>query len=104
MKSNASNPGVRLETHLLKVIKGLAEYRGLSLGDLLEGVALHAFENKSPSRFLASSWSRRTAIAFASTEARSRYTAPPERASRAVCANSSSCERVDYRGCPAASG
>lgn len=38
--------GVRLEKGLLKVLKGLAEYLDLSLGDLLEGIALHALENK----------------------------------------------------------
>ena len=40
--------GVRLEKRLLKVLKGLAEYHDLSLGDLLEGIVLHAFENKPP--------------------------------------------------------
>lgn len=40
--------GVRLETSLLKVLKGLAEYCDLSLGDLLEGLILHGFENKAP--------------------------------------------------------
>jgi predicted DNA-binding ribbon-helix-helix protein len=40
--------GVRLEKRLLKVLKGLAEYLDLSLGDLLEGIALHALENKLP--------------------------------------------------------
>lgn len=40
--------GVRLEKRLLKVLKGLAEYHDLSLGDLLEGIVLHAFEGKSP--------------------------------------------------------
>ena len=40
--------GVRLEKRLLKVLKGLAEYLDLSLGDLLEGIALHALENKPP--------------------------------------------------------
>ena len=40
--------GVRLEKGLLKVLKGLAEYLDLSLGDLLEGIALHALENKPP--------------------------------------------------------
>jgi hypothetical protein len=40
--------GVRLERRLLKVLKGLAEYLDLSLGDLLEGIALHALENKPP--------------------------------------------------------
>jgi hypothetical protein len=40
--------GVRIEARLLKVLKGLAEYLDLSLGDLLEGVLLHAFEQKAP--------------------------------------------------------
>ena len=40
--------GVRIETSLLKVLKGLAEYCNLSLGDLLEGIVLHAFEGKAP--------------------------------------------------------
>ena len=40
--------GVRLEKSLLKVLKGLAEYCELSLGDLLEGIVLHAFEGKAP--------------------------------------------------------
>ncbi|HYU73360.1 MAG TPA: hypothetical protein VEL31_11840 [Ktedonobacteraceae bacterium] len=33
---------------MVKVLKGLAEYHGMSLGDLLEGIVLHAFENKTP--------------------------------------------------------
>ena len=40
--------GVRLESSLLKVLKGLAEYLDMSLGDLLEGIVLHAFEGKVP--------------------------------------------------------
>ena len=40
--------GVRVEQRILKVLKGLAEYHDLSLGDLLEGIVLHAFEGKSP--------------------------------------------------------
>jgi len=40
--------GVRLEKNLLKVLKGLAEYCDITLGDLLEGIVLHAFEGKSP--------------------------------------------------------
>lgn len=40
--------GVRIETSLLKVLKALAEYLDMSLGDLLEGVVLHAFEGKAP--------------------------------------------------------
>jgi hypothetical protein len=40
--------GVRLEKRTLKVLKGLAESLDLSLGDLLEGIVLHAFEGKAP--------------------------------------------------------
>ena len=40
--------GVRLEKRLLKVLKGLAEHLDISLGDLLEGISLHALENKPP--------------------------------------------------------
>lgn len=39
--------GVRIEKRLLKVLKALAEYHDLTLGDLLEGIVLHAFEGKS---------------------------------------------------------
>ena len=38
--------GVRIEKRLLKVLKGLAEYHDMSLGDLLEGIVLHAFDGK----------------------------------------------------------
>ena len=40
--------GVRIESSLLKVLKALAEYTDLTLGDLLEGIVLHAFEGKAP--------------------------------------------------------
>ncbi|HXO06714.1 MAG TPA: hypothetical protein VN880_01710 [Solirubrobacteraceae bacterium] len=40
--------GVRLEARMLKVLKGLAEYLDLTLGDLLEGMVLHAFEGSPP--------------------------------------------------------
>lgn len=40
--------GVRLEKRILKVLKALAEYHDLSLGDLIEGIVLHAFEGKAP--------------------------------------------------------
>ena len=40
--------GVRLEKRLLKVLKSIAEYKDMSLGDLLEGIALHAFEGILP--------------------------------------------------------
>jgi hypothetical protein len=40
--------GVRMEKRLIKVLKALAEYLDMSLGDLLEGICLHAFEGKAP--------------------------------------------------------
>lgn len=40
--------GVRIEKRLLKVLKGLAEYFDMSLGDLLEGIVLHSFDGKLP--------------------------------------------------------
>jgi hypothetical protein len=40
--------GVRIEKRLLKVLKALAEQLEISLGDLLEGMALHCFEGKAP--------------------------------------------------------
>ncbi len=40
--------GVRLEKRLLKVLKGLAECLDLSVGDLIEGIVLHAFEGQAP--------------------------------------------------------
>ena len=40
--------GVRIEKRLLKVLKGFAELKDITLGDLLEGIVLHAFEGKAP--------------------------------------------------------
>ncbi len=40
--------GVRMERRVLKVLKALAEYKNLTLGDLLEGIVLHAFDGKAP--------------------------------------------------------
>ena len=40
--------GVRMEKRLLKVLKAVAEYHDLTLGDLLEGIVLHAFDGKCP--------------------------------------------------------
>jgi hypothetical protein len=42
--------GVRMEKRLLKVLKAFAEYHDLTLGDLLEGIVLHAFDGKCPFR------------------------------------------------------
>jgi hypothetical protein len=39
--------GVRMEKRILKVLKGLAEYHDISLGDLIEGIVLHAFDGKT---------------------------------------------------------
>jgi hypothetical protein len=40
--------GIRIEKRLLKVLKGLAEHLDMSVGDLVEGIALHSFENRPP--------------------------------------------------------
>jgi hypothetical protein len=40
--------GMRMEKRMLKVLKALAEYHDLSLGELLEGIVLHAFANRPP--------------------------------------------------------
>jgi hypothetical protein len=40
--------GVRMEKRMVKVLKALAEYLDISLGDLLEGIVLHAFAGKAP--------------------------------------------------------
>lgn len=40
--------GVRMEKRILKVLKALAEYHDMTLGDLLEGIVLHAFDGKTP--------------------------------------------------------
>lgn len=40
--------GVRMEKRLLKVLKAFADYHDLTLGDLLEGIVLHAFDGKTP--------------------------------------------------------
>jgi hypothetical protein len=54
MKPNVSilvervQTGVRMEKRLLKVLKAFAEYHDLTLGDLLEGIVLHAFDGKTP--------------------------------------------------------
>ena len=40
--------GVRIEERILKVLKAFAEYHDMTLGDLLEGIVLHAFDGKCP--------------------------------------------------------
>ncbi len=48
LKVERVQTGVRLEKRLLKVLKAFAEYHDLTLGDLLEGIVLHAFDGKCP--------------------------------------------------------
>src|SRR6266849_5399288 len=38
--------GVRIERRVLRVLKALATHHEMTLGDLLEGIVLHAFEGK----------------------------------------------------------
>jgi hypothetical protein len=40
--------GVRIEKRILKVLKAFAEYHDMTLGDVLEGIVLHAFDGKPP--------------------------------------------------------
>jgi len=40
--------GVRMEKRILKVLKAFAEYKDMTLGDLIEGIVLHAFDGKAP--------------------------------------------------------
>ena len=40
--------GMRIEKRILKVLKALAEYFDMTLGDLIEGIVLHSFEGKIP--------------------------------------------------------
>ena len=40
--------GIRFEKRALKVLKALAEYLDITLGDLMEGIVLHSFEGKPP--------------------------------------------------------
>ena len=40
--------GVRIEKRLIKVMKALAERLDIPLGELIEGVMLHAMEGRAP--------------------------------------------------------
>ena len=40
--------GVRIERRMLLVLKALAGAKEMSVGDLLEGIVLHAFEGRAP--------------------------------------------------------
>lgn len=48
MKIERIQTGIRIERRLVKVLKALAELKDISLGDLVEGIALHALEGKAP--------------------------------------------------------
>jgi hypothetical protein len=39
---------MRIEKRMVKVLKALAEYHDMTLGDLIEGIVLHAFDGKVP--------------------------------------------------------
>lgn len=45
-KIERTQTGVRLERRTLKVLKGVAEYLDISLAELIECMALHAFDGK----------------------------------------------------------
>ncbi|MFQ6548112.1 hypothetical protein AADZ90_009140 [Aestuariibius sp. 2305UL40-4] len=47
-KIERTQTGIRIEKRLLKVLKATAEHLDMSLGDLIEGIVLHSFENKPP--------------------------------------------------------
>ncbi len=40
--------GFRMEKRMLKVLKAVAEFHDISLGDLMEGIVLHAFDGRAP--------------------------------------------------------
>jgi hypothetical protein len=40
--------GMRIERRILSVLKALADAKGVTLGDLVEGIVLHAFDGKAP--------------------------------------------------------
>lgn len=40
--------GIRVEKRILKVLKALADLLDMTLGDLIEGIVLHAFDGKAP--------------------------------------------------------
>ena len=46
--SKECKPAYVSKNACLKVLKAFAEYRDLTLGDLLEGIVLHAFDGKCP--------------------------------------------------------
>lgn len=59
--------GVRMEKRMVKVLKGLAEFNGETLGELLERIVLHSFEPMpgEEGEWSASPHSRRALAAIA---------------------------------------
>lgn len=47
-ESEKTQTGVRMATPLLKTLRALADYKDMSLGDLLEAMLLHGLDNKAP--------------------------------------------------------
>lgn len=47
IKIDRVQTGIRMEKKILKVLKGLAEHRDLTLGQMLELILMHSFENRS---------------------------------------------------------
>jgi hypothetical protein len=47
-ETERTQTGVRISTPVLKVLRALADYKNMSLGELIEGVVLHALDNKTP--------------------------------------------------------
>jgi hypothetical protein len=48
LKVERVQTGIRVEKRILKVLKAVAEYKDMTLGDLIEGIVLHAFEGRAP--------------------------------------------------------
>ncbi len=48
LKIQRIQTGMRIEKRIVKVLKALAEYLDMTLGDLIEGIVLHVFEGKLP--------------------------------------------------------
>jgi hypothetical protein len=58
--------GVRMERRIVKVLKGVAEYSDMSLGQLLEKIVLHSFEPEpgQEGEWSASPYSKKTLAAL----------------------------------------
>jgi hypothetical protein len=54
--------GIRMEKRMVKVLKGLAEYSNMTLGQLMEKIVLHSFESEpgQEGEWCASPYSKKT--------------------------------------------